>query len=267
VSHGKADFARKAAFVATIITQVEQPEFLINIDDQLQEAFDAAIKIYRSACLEALKNISSEKVNPYLYVLRGSNQESLVRDIVNSKFSAAEETLLGKLLESITVKILCRFCKNVKSSSKGLDGDFVRKNTRYFFSCKSGPNWGNGSSTAAQGQEFSDAKKLARGSDSLGESFVSVMLILYSNVNRLMHYADVELTGQQAWTFITGDREFYLKLVNIFKKGASEFGRQLELSKMEAISRLCEKLASQGYITDDKMANWDKFVKDSCGNL
>jgi hypothetical protein len=219
---------------------------------------------FRERCISLLRGLALVKVNPYLFAGRVKNPMRFAREYLNAKYSSSEESLFGNMIEDIARAILDRIRLGTKTPAKGIDGDVVRGLNRYLVSVKSGANWGNSSSTAAQGRYFEDAKTII---GSRGHRLTSVMLIMYGREDRNLKYADIELVGQQAWAFLSGDKDFYAKLIQYFVDGSEEFGQQIERARHESEAKLYAELCAGGFVLKNGEMDWPSFVKKACSNI
>ncbi|MGI9558933.1 MAG: PmeII family type II restriction endonuclease, partial [Thermodesulfobacteriota bacterium] len=143
----------------------------IKVED-VQNYVSKNIKGFHEARLDSLKKLKLDDVlerkNPYLFKAKNIAVASdLVRGILDAHISSQEETLFGNFLEDVAIFVNENVYGGWKSTTEGIDLEFVRDGVRYVVSIKSGPNWGNSSQIKKMKQNFAKAKQLLRQGDKL----------------------------------------------------------------------------------------------------
>src|SRR5665213_1269044 len=212
-----------------IITQKEITEYVTkHIPD-----FHAA-KLERIKKQKLLVLLSGK--NPYLFKAKGLiTPRDLVKAILDAYLSSQEETMLGSFLEGLAVFTAEKaYGAHGKSSTKGIDIELNKNGTRYFVAVKSGPNWGNSGAVEKMRLDFKTVAKVYRQNrDALPVRFVNGCC--YGKQSRKTEDKGdyIKLCGQRFWEFISGDTDFYIKIVEPIGHEAiernSEFLTQYEL--------------------------------------
>lgn len=82
--------------------------------------------------------------NPYLFRAKDiATGQDLVKTLLDAHLSSQEEGIFGDFLERVAIFVAGKVYDGRKSAVDGIDLEFVRDNTLYLVSIKSGPNWGN----------------------------------------------------------------------------------------------------------------------------
>ena len=87
-----------------------------------------------------------KRKNPYLFRAKAIvAAPDLVKHLLRAYLSSQEETIFGDFLEGLAIHICSQAYGGHKSTTEGVDLEFVRDGVRYIVDIKSGPNWGNAS--------------------------------------------------------------------------------------------------------------------------
>ena len=100
----------------------------------------------------------------------------------------------------------------MKSSAAGIDLEFAKDGARYLVAIKSGPNWGNSAQVQKMQADFANATRILR----QGRPDAHVVA-----VNGCCYGQDVspdkgnyiKLCGQEFWQLVSGDDEFYTRII------------------------------------------------------
>ena len=108
---------------------------------------------------------------------------------------------------------------------------------------------------AAQGQ-----KALAEGVDIVGYGYGKKKVS-----NRGLPKFYMELAGKDFWTELTGDEEFYIKLIRFMDKLPEKYVEEFDTSYQKAANRLVREF-TQEFCFEDGSINWEKLVEFNSGN-
>ena len=167
--------------------------------------------------LESLAGLKLQKVlrrkNPYLYRAKFvTSAPELVKVILDAHLSSQEEAIFGGFLEGLAVFICGCVFSGKKSSAEGIDLEFERDGIRYVVSIKSGPNWGNSGQIKKMRQNFSQAKRIL-GTNTSAKNIVAVNGCCYGQESVEDKGDYLKKCGQSFWSFISGDDEFYITII------------------------------------------------------
>lgn len=210
--------------------------------------------------LEKLKlsNVLKRK-NPYLF--RAKNiltAGDFIRTILDAHLSSQEETLFGDFLEGLAIFINKRVYGGWKSSAEGIDLEFNKGEIRYITTIKSGPNWGNSSQISRMRDNFKKAAKILRTTNSKLH-VIAVNGCCYGR-NSQQDCGDYQkLCGQDFWSFISGDDNLYIEIIEPLGYEAKEkneyFAEQYAKVINEFSLSFLTKFCKEGEI------DWDYLVK------
>jgi hypothetical protein len=161
----------------------------------------------------SLRKILSKK-NPYLYRALGVERASeIVEQIMMAYLTSSDETILGNCF----FEPIARIAAGGKvADGEGVDFVVESKERILAVAVKSGPNWGNADQHKRQSTNFDAVRKrlykMAKQFDPLcGQAYGTQSSEPTDNARYRRR------SGQAFWHEITGDPDFYLKLVRLMK--------------------------------------------------
>jgi len=206
-----------------------------------------------------LKRVLSKK-NPYLfkakYVLTA---QDIIKSLTDAFISSQEETIFGDWLEGLAIFINGKVYNGRKSGITGIDLEFDKDNIRYIVTIKSGPNWGNSSQIGKMIADFKTAKKTLRTSNSQ-LNIVAVNGCCYGRDNNPDKGDYFKYCGQKFWEFISGDTDFYTKIIEPLGHQAKERNDDFMQSYAQMINKFTKEFADT-FCKDDGSIDWDKLVR------
>lgn len=195
--------------------------------------------------------------NPYLFRALGIQKASeIVHRLLMDYISASDETIFGQAF----FEPIARIASGGKpSDAEGVD--FVVDSGKTFkaVALKSGPNPYNASQKKRQSQEFlavrSRLYKLHKQFDPiLGHAYGRVA----SKPSRDLIYRDS--SGQAFWHEMTGDPDFYLKLVRLMQEEPTKHKKEYGPAWDAAENRFTKEFIDD-FCHPDGNIDWDKLVR------
>lgn len=212
-----------------------------------------------------LKKVLSKK-NPYLfkakYVLTA---QDIIKSLTDAFISSQEETIFGDWLEGLAIFVNEKVYKGRKSGIIGIDLEFDKDNTRYIVTIKSGPNWGNSSQIAKLVADFKTAKKTLRTSNSQ-MNIVAVNGCCYGRENQTDRGDYFKYCGQKFWEFMSGETDFYTKIIEPLGHQAKERNDDFMQSYAQMINKFTKEFADT-FCKNDGSIDWDKLVRFNSATL
>jgi hypothetical protein len=214
--------------------------------------------------LESLAGLKLQKVlrrkNPYLYKAKFvTSAPELVKVILDAHLSSQEEAIFGGFLEGLAIFICERVFSGKKSSAEGIDLEFERDGIRYVVSIKSGPNWGNSGQIKKMRQNFSQAKRIL-GTNTSAKNIVAVNGCCYGQENVEDKGDYLKKCGQSFWSFVSGDYEFYITIVEPLGHKAKERNEAFQIEYGKVINRFTAEFIKD-FCQADGTILWDKLVE------
>jgi hypothetical protein len=216
-------------------------------------------KLEDTRLTELLKN-----KNPYLFKAKNiTTAGDLVRDLLEAVLYASEEKFMGDFLEKLAIFVVQQLWSGQKSSTTGIDLEFNKEGVRYLVSVKSGPNWGNSTSNAKQREYFHTAVAVIR--QQSRERVEPVLGICYSKKRTSYANGITTIHGQAFWELLTGEKDFFTKIVDPIGYRAQEHNEAFLAAKTRILNLFSADFMEK--YCDDGIINWEKLVSFNSGNL
>jgi hypothetical protein len=211
-----------------------------------------------------LKDVLKRK-NPYLLRAIGIRTASeLVEYLLQMHTQASDETIFG---ETFVEPIALAISGGHKSSAKGIDLEVDAGTTYKAVAVKSGPNVFNSSQTARMNDEFQELyHRLRQHLSQLGKQFDPVLGCAYgkrvSPPTTKRRYRIV--SGKAFWEELTGDPEFYLKLVRLMQDYPEQQKQRYQQEWAKAVNRFTRDLLNE-FADPSGALDWEKILRFNAG--
>jgi hypothetical protein len=221
--------------------------------------------IRRLKCISGLRLSNLVNKNPYLFRAKNITQApELVAQTMAAFLSSSEEKDFGDFLEGLAIFVAGKTVGGWKSSSPGLDLEFIRNGIHYIVSIKSSTNWGNSSQQEKLAEQFSKAMTRLRQGRVSAEPVLG-MCFGKAKTSRNTKYGYLKLAGQNFWTFISGDSELYKEIVEPVGYRAKEHNAEYVREYARVINRLTKEFIDT-FCDDTGEIDWPKVVEANSGN-
>lgn len=223
--------------------------------------------------ISALQSLTLNKVlkrkNPYLFKAKNiRTAEELVRNTLDAFLSSQEETIFGNLLETVAI-FVCSKEFNGRKAEEGkfpsIDLIFSRDGKIYIVGIKSGPFWGNKDQKDRLKNNFKKARLILRKEGKKAE-IVAVNGCMYGKDKNpyKVDESDKErnyykLCGQEFWKLITGDDNFYQRIIVPIDKEAKKRDKKFQEVYSAKINELTKDFSTT-YLTNGGHIDWEKIV-------
>ncbi|MCL4822724.1 MAG: cytosolic protein, partial [Anaerolineales bacterium] len=203
------------------------------------------------------------KKNPYLFKAKNINDaHDLVKLLLDAHLSSQEETIFGEFLEKLAIFVCGRVFDGRKSSAERIDLEFMRDDALYIVSVKSGPNWGNSGQVKRMVENFRQAKRILRSSNTKA-NIQAINGCCYGRDNKPDKGDYLKLCGQEFWRFISDSDRLFVEIIEPLdyqakertKEFLVEYSRNLNLFTQEFMDVFCI----------DGRIDWDKLVRFNSG--
>jgi hypothetical protein len=206
-----------------------------------------------------LKKVLGKK-NPYLfkakYILTA---QDIIKSLTDAFISSQEETIFGDWLEGLAIFINGKVYNGRKSGIPGIDLEFDKDGVRYIVTIKSGPNWGNSSQIGKMRADFKTAQKTLRTSNSK-LNITAVNGCCYGRDNNSDKGDYFKYCGQKFWEFVSGDTDFYTKIIEPLGHQAKERNDDFIQSYSQMINKFTKEFADTFCLYNGSI-DWDKLVR------
>ena len=194
--------------------------------------------------------------NPYLFKALGTQKaQDIVEPILTAYIGASDETMFGDAF----FEPIARITSGAKvSDAEGADFIIESEDRVLAVALKSGPNIYNASQKKRQSQEFSALRNRLY---KLHKQFDPMLGHAYGRA-KTEPTSDLiyrRRSGQAFWTEITGDPDFYLKLVRLMKEEPAKHKQKYAPAWDAAVNRFTAEFIKD-FCFPDGLIDWEKLV-------
>ena len=209
-----------------------------------------------------VKTVMKRK-NPYLFRAKAMNGAAQIIDAILAAFvSSSEETIFGNVFFE---PIATAAAQGQKASAEGVDIMVERDNTIYAIAVKSGTSVFNADSRKKQEQNFMAASKLAQQAKARYEAYIGYCYGKKKDSGRGKPKMYQELAGKRFWAELTGDEEFYIKIIGYMGTMPEKYVADYKESYNKAANRLVREF-SNSFCKEDGSIDWEKLVEFNSGD-
>lgn len=207
-----------------------------------------------------LKNTLKRK-NPYLYRAIGTEKASeIVEGLLSAYMSSSDEGIFGDAFFEPLAKFASQ---GVVSPSEGVDVAVETENKYTAIAVKSGTNVFNSQSKGKQVLEFKSLEARLR---KLQKQFDPLVGYCYGRKLKSSNTNFRELAGQAFWEEITGDEDFYLKIIRLMKEKPQQHAVEYKAAFAAATNRFTAEFIKD-FCNEDGTINWDKLTEFNSGKV
>lgn len=229
--------------------------------DEIEELIRSCLEDFHNRRLQRIEQLRLKdflrKKNPYLFRALATDKASeIIERVLIAYIGASDETIFGGAF----FEPIARIASGGKvSDAEGVDYVIESERRVVAVALKSGPNIYNASQKKRQSQEFSAVRsrlyKLQKQFDPiLGHAYGR--LKTESGKDRI--YRD--RSGQAFWTEMTGDPDFYLKLIRLMKDEPLKHKEKYGPAWNAAINRFTAEFIKDFCFVDGNI-DWEKLVR------
>ena len=238
-------------------------------EEAVVEAIAKALETFYGTLIEKIDKLDIVKVmkrkNPYLYRAKAmENASEIVESVLSAFVSSSEETIFGNcFFEPIAIAA----SGGNKALAEGIDIMIQdnKTNTIYAAAVKSGPSVFNADSKKRQEQNFTAASKLAQQAKARYEAYIGYCYGKKKDSGRGKPKMFQELAGKRFWTELTGDEEFYIKIIGFMGTLPEQYVASYKESYNKAFNRLVREF-SNDFCKEDGSIDWEKLVEFNSGD-
>ena len=238
-------------------------------EEDVVKAIATALETFYNSLIDKIDGLDIVKImkrkNPYLYRAKAmENASEIVENVLNAFVSSSEETIFGNcFFEPLAIAA----SGGNKALAEGVDIMVEHKDTNTIFAVavKSGTSVFNADSKKRQEQNFIAASKLAQQAKARYEAYIGYAYGKKKDSGRGKPKFYQELAGKAFWTELTGDEEFYLKIIRFMGDLPEQYVAQFKDSYNRAANRLVREFSNQ-FCADDGSIDWEKLVEFNSGD-
>ncbi len=200
-----------------------------------------------------------KKKNIYLYRAKGVQTAAEVVDSILAAFvSSSEETLFGNLFfEPLAIVV----SGGQKAMTEGADITVDAGTAIYTIAVKSGTSVFNADSRKRQEQNFAAAAKRAQ---QARKAFFPVIGYGYGKKNTNRN-GTMELAGRDYWWWLTGDKDFYTKIITYMGTKPEEYAKTFRAAYARALNRMTLDFSLQ-FCDETGAIDWEKLIAFNSGS-
>ena len=220
----------------------------------------------RIASLEQLDLNRLLKKNPYLFKAKHiTTAGELIEGLLEVFLSSLEEKHFGDFLQGLAVFITEQTCGGHKSTTQGVDLEFIHAGTHYIVSIKSGPNWGNSSQHKKLAQDLRDA--VIRVKQSRTTLSVQPVLGICYGKTRTSYTKDgyLKVVGQNFWYLISKDEDLYTDIIEPIGYRAREHNEAFYAERGQVVNRFTRQFIER-FCNSSGAIDWVRLVEFNSGN-
>ena len=228
-------------------------------------AIGVALTEFYASLTKTLDKIDVDRIlkrkNPYLYRAKGiHNASQIVSGILSAYISSSEETVFGNsFFEPLAVIV----SGGQKAVTEGVDITVDKDNVIYSIAVKSGTSVFNADSRKRQEQNFQSAQKRAQ---QARKAFFPVVGYGYGKKRTIAGKEKFykEIAGKDFWYWLTGDEDFYTKIIAYMGTRPDEYAQQFDEAYNKAENRMIREFTIK-YCNEDGSINWDSLLRFNSG--
>jgi hypothetical protein len=214
--------------------------------------------------IAALESLNLDKVlkrkNPYLFRANSiTNAPEMITELLAAHISSSDEGIFGEEF----FEPICKLVAQVQTgAAKGIDFIIETEDSYQAISLKSGPNAFNSSQVDKQTEQFRAIERSLRATlKSLRKQFIPIMGCGYGRVDSppTKSRGYYKLAGQAFWERVTGDQDFYLKLVRLMRDDPDGHRPVFKDAWDRAVNRFVKQF-SERFCDSHGNILWEKLV-------
>lgn len=233
------------------------------------QAISEALEMFYKSLIEKIDGLDIVKImrrkNPYLYRAKAmENASEIVESVLSAFVSSSEETIFGNcFFEPIAIAV----SGGNKALAEGIDLMIQEDdiNTIYAVAVKSGTSVFNADSKKRQEQNFIAASKLAKQARARYVAIIGYSYGKKKDTGRGKPKMYQELAGKRFWAELTGDEEFYKKIIQFMGTLPEQYVASYKESYNKAFNRLVREF-SIDFCRKDGSIDWEKLVEFNSGD-
>lgn len=240
-------------------------------EEKVKEAIANALDSFYSSLIAKIDAINIKDImkskNPYLYRAKSMQTSTqIIESVLQAFVSSSEETIFGNcFFEPIAIAA----SGGIKSATKGVDIELfdASSNTKCFIAVKSGTSIFNADSSKKQEENFAEAQRTLRTSGGrIGfEAIVGYAYGTKAETGRGKAKIYEEVAGEEFWEAITGDKDFYTKIISYMDELPEQYIDAYNVSYSKATNRLVRDFSYE-FCNSDGTIDWVKIVDYNSGS-
>ncbi len=236
-------------------------------EESIRVAIANALDTFYTSLISKINEIEIATImkskNPYLYRSKAMQSASdIINSVLHAFVSSSEETIFGNcFFEPIAIAA----SNGRHSIAEGVDLEVLNDGTIYAVAIKSGTSVYNADSKKRQIENFTRARRTATQGRVLYEAIIGYAYGQKNTTTRTGNWVQ-EIAGEDFWTAITGDRDFYKKIIGFMDELPERYVDRFNASYANASNRLIRDFSTM-FCKEDGSIDWEKLVEYNSGSL
>jgi hypothetical protein len=234
----------------------------------LEKQIDILLEVFYAKRIGKLQKLSlKEKLkrkNPYLFRAIGvADVNGIVEELLDAHISSSDETVFGNEFFEPLAKWVAEEAFSDQpgvtvqvGSAEGCDILKSDKLQNQAIAVKSGTKVFNSQSRNRQISEF---KKIRNIMAKDKKAFLAIVGYCYGKKKQKGEYDFTEMAGQDFWEHLTGDKEFYLRIIELMATKPTEHGPKFLVEYNMAKNRFAKDFL-ETYCLEDGSIDWKKLA-------
>lgn len=232
---------------------------------RLEKIVHSALDEFYERRSNNIAGLKLEKVlkrkNPYLYRAIGYvSANEIVEELLKAYITSSDEGIFG---DAFFEKVAEQVSDGHKSMTDSVDIEIHTESGIKAYAVKSGPSVFNSMSKTRQKQAFEECRKRL---SKMRKHFEAIVGYSYGNKKQSekSKMPFKELAGQDFWEYLTGDPDFYLKLITLMGDKPKEHLPAFLESYSAALNRFVRDFIKD-FCFEDGRIDWEKLVEFNSG--
>ena len=238
-------------------------------EKEVVEAIANGLDNFYKSLIDKINTLDINKImkrkNPYLYRAKAmQNATDIVSSVLDAFVTSSEETIFGNcFFEPLAIAA----SGGSKALAEGVDIMVEKKEetTIYAVAVKSGPSVFNADSKKRQEQNFAAAAKLAKQAKARYEAIIGYGYGKKKVTGKGVPKMYQEFAGQEFWAELTGEEDFYLKIIQFMGALPEQYLEDYQRSYNNAMNRLLKQFTTE-FCKETGEIDWDKLVQFNSGS-
>lgn len=236
-------------------------------ENDVIQAISKSLEDFYTYLISGIDSLNIAKVfsrkNPYLYRAKAMQSASeIVESVLNAYVSSSEETIFGNcFFEPLAIAV----SGGGKALAEGIDIMVQNGDTIHAIAVKSGTSVFNADSKKRQEQNFNSAFKLAQQAKMRYDPIIGYGYGKKAKTSRGKPKIYRELAGKYFWAELTGDEDFYLKIITYMGTLPEQYLHSYQESYNRALNRLVRDFSNL-FCDETGSIDWEKLVRFNSGD-
>jgi hypothetical protein len=235
-------------------------------DQELEDFVSGKLQLFYEQRLAKLKTMNLTEVlkkNPYLFRAKGiSSASDFVDNVLQAYLSSSEETAFGTLFFEPLALEVSKAKGGMKTGSTGVDIEYATSAKHTAIAVKSATNSQNSSAQNKQNAEFVKINQTIRSKNLVFDAILGYCYGRASGTPQGKIYR--RLAGQAFWEELSGDKEFYIKIIRAMKDYPTAHRKEYDVERTKLANRLTQGFALN-FVNSDGQVDWEKLLSFNSG--